>query len=40
MYEHFLRADWHLARADRNMLEYSIDTYKGKSALDVTALFF
>ena len=38
MYEHFLCADWNLATADRNMLEYSIDTYSGKPALDVTVL--
>lgn len=39
MYEHFLCANWHLATAERNMLEYSIDTYRGKLALDVNILF-
>ena len=39
MYEHFLRADWHLATAERNMLEYSVDTYRGKLALHVLVLF-
>ena len=39
MYEHFLCADWHLATAERNMLEYSIDTYSGKPAPGVTILF-
>ena len=39
MYEHFLRADWNLATAERSMLEYSIDTCRGKPAIDVTVLF-
>ena len=39
MYEHFLFADWNLATADRNMLEYSIDTYCGTPATNLTVLF-
>ena len=38
MYEHFLCMDWSLAMADRNMLEYSIDTYSGKVATTFTML--
>ena len=39
MYEHFLCADWHLATAESNMLEHSVDTHRGKPALNITVLF-
>ena len=39
MFEHFLSASWNLAMADRSMLEYSIDTFGGKPAIDFTVLF-
>ena len=38
MYEHFLRADWNLATAERSMLEYCIDTYSGRQVIGFTVL--
>ena len=36
MYEHFLCADWDLATANENMLEYAIDTCRGKPAINLS----
>ena len=39
MYAHFLWVTWNLEKAKRDMLQYSIDTYKGKPTIGVTVLF-